>query len=116
MAREVIISTDAGVSLNDPVAGKTRITLSSLIYTVGSGELILTINGLLAIPGTDYTEEDSSHVVIERLLETTAGFEDVLEFITVVQGSSNFIPPPSTLTQLSPPKRPNNFGGRFIFT
>jgi hypothetical protein len=114
MAQEVLQADDPAVSLNDPSAGRTRITLPTLTYVTGTNELFVFYNGTALVVGVDYTEEDSTHVILEFLPDATSPDVDTLEFITVQQGSSAFVPPPVTLLQVDPPKRSDNFGGRFV--
>lgn len=115
MAREIVQADSPNVSLNDPSAGRTRVTLASITYTPGTDELLAFHNTGATVLGVDYTEEDSTHVIFEFLPDATGPDFDVFEFITINVGSSLFVPPPTTFLQVDPPKRPDNFGGRFIF-
>ena len=115
MAREVLQANDPNVSLDDPVAGQTRVTLTSITYVPASDELIVFHNGSALVLGQDYTEEDSTHVVLLFLPDATGPDIDVLEFLTVNVGSSDFVPAPTTFNQVDPPRRPDNFNGRFLF-
>ena len=115
MAREIVIATDAGVTLNSPIAGQTTIVLSSLTYNVGTDELLILYNGSGLVIGLDYTEPNSTTAILTFLPDDILPDVDTFEFITISVGSSLFVPIPTVFTQHDPPKRPNNFNGRFSF-
>jgi hypothetical protein len=122
MNRQVLLATDPEVELNVgvggvPTPGQTRVTLDSgqIVYTPGSNDLFVFLNGQLRVLGTDYIEEDSTHIVFTFLLDDVGPQIDTIEVRAAQQGSSEFIQPPDTFSQVKPPQRPDNFGGLFSF-
>lgn len=119
--REFILATDLTVALNIGVGGaadpgKTRVT-TSVDFNVGTNDLFVFRNGLLQVAGAGnhYIEEDATHLVFSFLLDATGPFIDELELRVAEQGSSEYIEPPALFRQVSPPPRPDNFGGLFSF-
>lgn len=115
MATEVINADDPTVFIDEPIAGQTRIELPTLTYNVGTGELFVFYNGNALIIGQDYTESAPNEVILTFIPDAVGPDIDVFAFQTISIGSSDFIPPPCIFNQVDMPKRPNNFGGRFVF-
>ena len=119
--REFILATDLTVALNVGVGGaadpgKTRVTVS-VDFNPGTNDLFVFRNGLLQVVGigNHYIEEDATHLVFNFLLDAAGPFIDELELRVAEQGSSEYIEPPALFRQVSPPPRPDNFGGLFSF-
>ena len=117
MAKEVVQADAANVFLDDPIVGQTRIVLGSITYVVGTDELIIFYNGSALVIGSlnDYIESNSTTVILNFIPDAIGPDVDTFEFVTVNVGASLFIPFPTTFLQVDPPKRPDNFGGRFTF-
>ena len=115
MAFEDIQADSPQVSLDDPAPGQTRITLNSITYNPGTNEMVLWYNGSALTIGLDYTEEDSTHIILNFLPDAVGPDVDSFRIQTFVQGSSAFVPPPTAFTQLDAERRPGNFGGQFVY-
>jgi len=120
--QQVLMATDPAVALNTgvggvPSPGDTRVTLDpSLIkFALGTNELFVFLNGQLRTCTKDYVEEDTTHVVFNFLLDAVGPQIDEVEFRSIMQGSSEFIEPPTSLLLAQPSERPDNFGGMFSF-
>jgi hypothetical protein len=86
-----------------------------ILFVPTANDLFVWRNGVLQVLGTDYVEEDATHIVFSYLVDAAAPFIDELIFRSAAQGSSTFIPPPTLFLQAIPPERPDNFGGLFSF-
>lgn len=115
MAIEVISADSPQVVLNSPAPGQTTITLASITYNVGTNEMFLWHNGVALTIGVNYTELSPTQIIVEFLPDVTAPDIDEFRVQTFIQGSSIYIPPPTQFDQLEPSKRPDNFGGQFVF-
>ena len=115
MASEVIFADNPLVVVDTPIVGQTTITFATLSYNLGTGELFIFHNGSSLVIGVDYSELTTTSVIIEFIPDVTGPEVDVFEFHTIAVGSSLFIPPPTVFNQQDPPKRPDNFGGKFVF-
>jgi hypothetical protein len=115
MSIEVISADSPQVSIDDPVAGQTRITLNTITYNLGTNELFVFHNGVALTIGVHYIEEDPTHVIVLFIPDDVGPDIDEFRFQTFVQGSSIFIPSPTVFNQLDAEKRPDNFGGQFVF-
>ena len=122
MNLQVIPGDDAAVALDTgaggaPSPGETRVTLDSLqiVFVLAANDLFVYRNGVLQTLGVDYVEEDTTHIVFSFLIDAAGPFIDELTFRSALQGSSTFIPAPTSLQQATPPERPDNFGGLFSF-
>lgn len=113
MAKEIIYANSPNVVPDSPTPGYTTINLSFITYIPGTSELFVFHNGLALI---NVTEVSPTQVVIDFIPDAIGPDIDVFEFHTISQGSSSvFIPRPTTLQQVDPPRRPNNFSGKFLF-
>lgn len=115
MAAEFIDADSPQVVVDTPIVGQTTVNLLTLTYTPGLNELFVFYNGNAMIVGQDYLEASSTQVVLLFVPDTIGPDVDSFAFHTISQGSSVFIPPPTIFNQLDPPRRPNNFGGKFVF-
>lgn len=112
MAKEIIYANSPNVALNTPIPGNTTITLSEMTYLPGTSELFVFYNGAAMVT---VTELSPTSVIIHFIPDAIGPEIDVFEFHTILQGSSAYIPRPTTLVQVDPPRRPDNFGGKFVF-
>lgn len=115
MASEIFNADDPQVALNTPIAGQTTITFATLTYVPTTDELFLLHNGSLLVLGIDYTETSPTTVVLDFIPDAIGPDVDVFAAHTIQPGSSVFIPAPTVFNQQDPPRRPDNFGGKFIF-
>jgi hypothetical protein len=115
MALEVISADSPQVSLNDPAPGFTTITLNSITYNPGTNEMFIFHNGLALTIGSNYTEPNGTQIIVNFLPDAIAPDIDEFRIQTFVQGSSAYVPSPTAFRQLDASKRPNNFGGQFVF-
>jgi hypothetical protein len=115
MALEVLTADNPNVVLDSPIAGQTRVTLTSISYVLGTDELFVFHDGVALIKGLHYLEEDPTHVILLFIPDAIGPDIDELIFQTIFQGSSDFVPPPLVFNQAEPSRRPGNFGGTFVF-
>ena len=115
MAREAFKADDSRVVLDSPVAGQSTVTFSSLTYVLGTDELFAFHNGAALTKGIHYLEDSTTTVVLLFVPDAIGPDIDDFIFQTIEQGSSEYVPPPATLTQAEPSRRPDNFGGTYVF-
>lgn len=115
MAAETIQADSANVILDTPLPGETTVNFSTLTYTPGTSDLFVFHNGLALVVDIDYIEVDSDTIVLSFIPDAIGPDIDVFSIHTIEQGSSILIPSPVTFNQIDIPKRPNNFGGRFVY-
>lgn len=119
---QVFLATDADVALDTgiggvPTPGQTRVTIDplQLVFTPGSNDLFVFLNGQLRTLDTDYIEEDATHIVFTFLLDAIGPQIDEIELRRAQQGNSEYLEPPTQLSLVDAPQRPDNFGGIFYF-
>ena len=115
MAAEIFDADDPRVALDTPIVGQTTITFTTLTYVLTTDELFLLHNGSLLVLGGDCTETSPTTVVLTFVPDAIGPEVDVFAAHTILPGSSVYIPAPTVFNQQDPPRRPDNFGGKFVF-